>query len=271
MLKPPTRIFWLFANVLFGLLPSLAFFVWVERNASLPAAFGFELGWPWLSLVTWPVPALAAWDAALFLGFGFLHSLFAQLPVQRVLTRVLPPQAVRSFYMGVTGLSLLALMGLWQNTGVVLWLLPLPTQTVNLLSLVLFWGLMAGSLRVVMRFDALSFVGLRQLYQSRAELTQPAAAGDAERVLDTTGLYAWVRHPIYLLTSLAFVLTPFMTLDRALLFGAMALYLAFAIPVEERKLVALFGAAYQDYRRQVPAVVPFRRPHALAAPSPAPK
>lgn len=47
-----------------------------------------------------------------------------------------------------------------------------------------------------------------------------------------------------------------MTLDRMLLVASMALYLIIAIPIEERKLIALFGQDYEEYRLKVPAVIP---------------
>jgi protein-S-isoprenylcysteine O-methyltransferase Ste14 len=34
------------------------------------------------------------------------------------------------------------------------------------------------------------------------------------------------------------------------------LYLAFGVPVEERKLRAQFGPNYDEYRRRVPALIP---------------
>jgi protein-S-isoprenylcysteine O-methyltransferase Ste14 len=236
---------------MFGLLPSLAFFAWVERNASLPRV-GIELGWPWISLQTWPTPMLVAWNSALVLAFGVIHSLLAQKGPREWLGQILPPQTLRAFYVVVTGLSLTALMGLWQNTGVILWLLPLSPFLILALSLILFWGLMSLTGWVMKRFDALEFVGLKQLYSSQAELERP----QNQPRLMTSGIYGRVRHPIYTFTSMAFILTPFMTLDRMVLCGAMGLYLSWAIPLEERKLIALFGTAYKQYRTQVPAVLP---------------
>jgi protein-S-isoprenylcysteine O-methyltransferase Ste14 len=250
-LNSAQRIFFLLLNIGFGILPSLAFFAWVERNASLPYV-GIEWGWPWISLQTWPTAALAAWDFGLFLAFGVIHSLFAQTAVQRALERVFPPQAIRTVFMCVTGASLIALMGFWQNTGVVLWSAPLGFYFNNSLSFVVFWSFMAACGWVMNRFDPFQFVGLRQIYMSSSEL----ARTEGTPQLETGGIYARVRHPIYTFTLLAFLLTPFMTLDRMVVFAATATYLAFAVPVEERKLIALFGPSYEVYRKRVPAVFP---------------
>lgn len=77
--------------------------------------------------------------------------------------------------------------------------------------------------------------------------------------LITSGWYSYIRHPIYTFTLLALFLTTHVTLDRLIILVAVIAYLAIAIPIEERKLVDLFGKSYEDYRKRVPAVVPFFR------------
>jgi protein-S-isoprenylcysteine O-methyltransferase Ste14 len=53
-----------------------------------------------------------------------------------------------------------------------------------------------------------------------------------------------------------FLLGPTLSLDRLTLFAAAAAYLSVGIPVEERKLIRLFGEDYVAYRRRVPALLP---------------
>lgn len=84
------------------------------------------------------------------------------------------------------------------------------------------------------------------------------ASGHAEQRLATSGIRAWVRHPVYvghlcemfawsLGTGLVvcYVLTAF-----ALVTGAVM------IRLEDRELEQRFGEEYREYRRTVPAVVP---------------
>lgn len=246
----PARIFWLGLNLVLGLLPSLLFFAWIERNASLPI-LPLELKWPWVDFAGSSPVLLCLFNALLFLLFGAIHSRLAQEGAQASLKRIFPVQAIRTVYLTVTGLSLLLLMGLWQSTGIVLWVLPISPFWVNLLSIVSFYSLLSFSFRIMHHFDGLSFLGLRQIYQRPSEVNR---LGNS--TLIQTGIYAWVRHPIYTFTGLAIVLTPFMTLDRMTLFLASCLYLSVGIPIEERKLVKIFGKAYRDYQKRVPAVVP---------------
>jgi len=72
------------------------------------------------------------------------------------------------------------------------------------------------------------------------------------------GIYAHVRHPRYAQIVIAVA-------GWALLSNHLAAYaavvvviaaLAVIIPIEERELVARFGAEYEAYRRRVPALIP---------------
>ena len=80
--------------------------------------------------------------------------------------------------------------------------------------------------------------------------------------LITTGPYALVRHPIYTGLLLAFVGTAF---ARGQWRGPLAIVIAWAalwwkLRIEERWMAEQFGGQYEDYKRQVPALVPtFRR------------
>src|SRR4051794_4456959 len=85
------RVGLVFANVFFGIIPGIAFFAWIERNCAFPPALA-EFGWESLYVIS-------LWNVGLFLAFGVLHSLFAQPFIHRGLERVIPPQAVRTFYL----------------------------------------------------------------------------------------------------------------------------------------------------------------------------
>lgn len=239
-------------NLIFGLGPSLLFLIWVERNCSLPW-LGIELGWPWPLFSDWAgrlifSPAwTAAWDASLILLFGAIHTGLAQAGPRRHLPR--------PAYVIVTGVSLFLVMGFWQPTGIVLWSPHLPWAVLQGLSFLCFWGLMLGSLRAMRGFDFWEFLGLK-----------PAKPSSPSSPLRRDGAYAWVRHPMYSFTLAAFVISPFLTLDRLVVFLASAAYLAFGIPIEERKLLATFGPAYARYRAETPALVPrFWRKKRLSA------
>ena len=74
--------------------------------------------------------------------------------------------------------------------------------------------------------------------------------------LITSGLFRLCRHPLYLFTILGWLITPVMSLDRLAFIIYACLYLVVGVPIEERKLVKIFGQSYIDYQRRVPAIIP---------------
>jgi|BEDMetMinimDraft_2_1075160.scaffolds.fasta_scaffold00746_2 protein-S-isoprenylcysteine O-methyltransferase Ste14 len=125
-----------------------------------------------------------------------------------------------------------------------------------LLSPPLAWGMggmAAGGLVLLLlagrAYDPARFFGLRQLTLGRAE------AELAPEPLHIGGLNRLVRHPLYLgllLLVWGLARTPFLLATAV----AVSLYLAIGIPLEERKLRRLYGAAYARYAAAVPALFP---------------
>lgn len=245
------RIGFAAANTFLGVIPCVLFFAWIERNMGLPW-LPLELAWPWVDLAEWPLLARIAWDVALFIAFGAVHSALAQPRAHAGLRWLVPPQAIRAVYLIATGLTLAGVMGLWQATGVVVWAAPWGAGWVAVVSMPVFWALMTGAMALLCRFGVFSFFGYSQLFWPESRLVR----SEGTPRLIVTGLYRYVRHPVYLMTLAAMVAAPVLPLDRVVLAAAALAYLAFGIPIEERKLLAQFGPAYAAYRRRVPAVFP---------------
>lgn len=97
--------------------------------------------------------------------------------------------------------------------------------------------------------DALSFVGLRQLFGAGEQ-----AAGQ----LVTRGLYRVMRHPLYTFGMAFLWLSPSVSQNSFALYLGITLYFVIGAYFEERKLLRDFGDAYADYKRRTPMLIPVR-------------
>ena len=80
----------------------------------------------------------------------------------------------------------------------------------------------------------------------------------AEQRLVTTGIRSRIRHPIYLghLCLLLGSAISSGSLANYLLLGWFLVTLPIMLHFEERELIARFGASYEAYKREVPAIIP---------------
>lgn len=99
-------------------------------------------------------------------------------------------------------------------------------------------------------FDLAHFAGLRQLGGEMLE----------RRGLQTRGVYAICRHPMYLSVCIFFSTWP--TMDLRMLIAGVWLwgYSYVGSVFEERKLVAGFGEPYRRYQATHPRILPLRPP-----------
>lgn len=186
------------------------------------------------------------WYAAGWLSFGIGHSWLAGAQGRALCRRLFG----RGWRLGYNGIAVVHL-------GLVLWwgrhalsgaAFPDRPDTLIWLQFALMIGGAAILLVAIRGYDGGRFSGLAQLRDAEA---------DADEALRTDGLHRYVRHPLYfgLLLLLWGAVDSRFTFDTALLATA---YLWIGTVSEERKLIALYGAAYRDYRRRVPAILPWR-------------
>jgi protein-S-isoprenylcysteine O-methyltransferase Ste14 len=200
-------------------------------------------------------------DTLLLALFGLQHSVMARPAFKKVWTRLVPAPIERSTYMLASCAVLALLMWQWRPIEGVIW--DVQDGAGRWLLLGLFaagWLLVPATSLMIDHFD---LFGTRQVYlYLRGREHQPLP-------FRTPLLYGRVRHPLYLGWALAFWATPTMTLGHLYLAGALTLYMGLAALVEERDLVGLYGATYEEYRRTVPMFIPrlLGRPEAAPADS----
>jgi len=179
-----------------------------------------------------------ATDLLLFTLFAAHHSLFARVGVKEWITRHVSPALERSVYVWIASAMFLGVCAWWQPVPGELWHASSPWSFI-LIALQLA-GLVVTGL-ASRQIDVFDLAGLRQA----AGLPAPDVP------LVTTGLYRFVRHPIYFGWLLMVWPVPHMTATRLLFSVVSTLYLALAIPWEERGLVRQFGDDYTAYASRV--------------------
>jgi methanethiol S-methyltransferase len=194
--------------------------------------------------IAWPILL----DVLLFSGFALHHSVFARPGVKRWMERLVPARLERSSYTWFASIAFIAVCTWWQ---------PVPGVVYRLDGIwrVLAYGVQfTGALLTIRASQA---IGVLDLAGVRQVQRHAARAPDVMH-LQTSGLYGFVRHPLYFAWALIVFGAPDMTATRALFACVSTAYLALAIPWEERALVHSLGREYETYREAVRwRMVPF--------------
>jgi len=202
-----------------------------------------------------PVSEAIGVDLLLLGIFAIQHTIMARQAFKQWWARLFPVSCQRSSYVLLASLILLLLfwqwrpipMPVWRIDGVAAWLL--------IGVYWLGWLIVFASTFMIDHFD---LSGLRQAFAA-------LRGGEVSRQsFRTPLLYKIVRHPLMLGFLLAFWATPEMTAGHLLFAIMTTAYILVGLQFEERDLIALFGVTYQQYRRQVPMLLPrvFGRRHA---------
>jgi protein-S-isoprenylcysteine O-methyltransferase Ste14 len=186
-------------------------------------------------------------DVILLFVFAIQHSVMARPAFKRWWTRIIPTSCERSTYVLISSLLLILIFWQWRPIVATIWRVEgWPSATLT----AMFWMGWLIALASTFQIDHLELFGLRQVVD--------ALRGAADRVqaFKTPLLYRLVRHPLMLGLLLAFWATPHMTAGH-LLFAIMnTAYILVGVRLEERDLVAEFGASYEHYRQRVPMLLP---------------
>lgn len=200
------------------------------------------------STPTDPLGVALAVNAGLLGLFAVQHSVMARPAFKRWLTRFIPAGAERSTYVLMSSLALILLFWQWRPMGGVIWTVDHPV-----LAGLLHGGFAFGWLLVLVTTFLINHFDLFGLRQSWLYFR-----GLPYRPLQfvTPGPYKLIRHPLYLGWFCAFWFTPTMTVAHLLFALATTGYILVAIQFEERDLVDVHGAEYEEYRQRTPMLVP---------------
>ena len=185
---------------------------------------------------------------AAVIAYGLLHSLLASLKTKAQARHWFGPSTDRWFRLAY-------------NLIVILTLLPILLLPILLIDQEIYvirypWvilTLILQTLAVIIAIVGLrqtgitSFIGLRQLLLP--EDTSPPR-------LVTSGLYRYVRHPIYTAGLVFISLIPILTWNLLALNIGLTAYIFIGAYFEERKLLLEFGEPYAEYCLHTPMLIP---------------
>jgi protein-S-isoprenylcysteine O-methyltransferase Ste14 len=192
--------------------------------------------------------AAVAIDLALIALFGVQHSVMARPGFKKAWTRIVPVVAERSVYVLLTSVTLIVMFLFWQPIDHVVW------SVTNPIASDVLWGVFwIGWLTVLVSTFLINHFELFGLQQAWFHLRRRE---DQRPQLREPLLYRFVRHPMMTGFFLAFWAIPTMTVGHLLLAAAMSAYILVALHYEERDLVGVFGAEYEDYRGRVGMLMP---------------
>lgn len=195
-----------------------------------------------------------AWDTLLCLAFFVQHSGMVRKSFRRWLERVVSPHYHGALYTIASGVALLALVVLWQDSTRIL--VSFQGTFRYLLRGVFFLSIagMAWGVRALGSFDAFGLNPLRDYIRGTRSPAIP---------FTVRGPYLWVRHPLYLFCLMSIWSCPDLTLDRLLFNTLWTFWIVIGSILEERDLFGDFGDTYRDYQHKVPMLIPYRFPYRL--------
>jgi protein-S-isoprenylcysteine O-methyltransferase Ste14 len=120
-----------------------------------------------------------------------------------------------------------------------------------LLTLALQGLALLGVFKTVSLTGSEAFLGVRQLSHP-----MPLRSRSGPEQLVTRGFYRTVRHPIYSFSFVLIWLMPVVSWNVLALMIGLTIYTLVGVLLEEHKLRAEFGPAYETYRRETPMVIP---------------
>ncbi|MDZ7691355.1 MAG: isoprenylcysteine carboxylmethyltransferase family protein [Balneolaceae bacterium] len=181
-----------------------------------------------------------------FALFALLHSLLADRDLKRKIFKRWP--GVQSYYRALYSLISVIILSAWYLLSPFpegfLYQVPMPYALV--FRIVQILGI-AGIYFALKPIGALNFLLVTQL-----DFTSDTSSNS----LITSGVYRYVRHPLYSSSMIILLFNPSMSFKLGLITLLFGIYFGIGSIFEERNLKAEFGEVYERYQQEVPRFIP---------------
>lgn len=187
-------------------------------------------------------------------AFSVLHTFTASVRMKERMKNAVGPRIFdgwyRAFYNALSSVTLLPLLIVALHPSTTLW--NVGKGLAFGFRVIEFAGII-GIVASLMLIDWKSFIGIRQVVQ----YFQPKEIVATDTLI-TSGLYRFVRHPLYFFSLLVIWFVPVMTINWMIFSLLISLYFYIGSFYEEKKMVAQFGDSYRSYQRRVPRLFPLK-------------
>jgi len=178
--------------------------------------------------------------------FGLHHSIAARDRFKKKLAQFVSEKIERSLFVFISGGFMFAICMFWQPLSGVVWMtdnasLAFALKTIHVIG----WLVLVAA---TVEIDHFHLMGLKQSL---------SIDGEDSMALKENYLYSIVRHPIQTGILMGIWFTPYMSMTQFMLAVCLTCYIFIGLHYEERSLEAHFGDLYRDYKKRVPAVIPF--------------
>ncbi len=191
--------------------------------------------------------ARLAWDAMLCLVFFLQHSGMIRRSVRKRFGTLVAATYYPALYSVASGITLIALIFLWQPTDQFLFRLPAPARWLSVCIAALAIAGFAWGAYALHGFDPFGTLPLKAHLHG-------APVPSSKLVI--SGPYRYVRHPLYLFMLLLIWSTPRLSTDQLLFNVLWTAWIVVGTKLEERDLLADFGQTYRGYQLSVPMLIP---------------
>ena len=244
-LRPPSGAWRITVAFVYGILCHLTFAaavlaMMIAMFFGMSQSFGTVPG-------LWAIVA----NAALIVQFPLAHSLLLSPRGSRFLAKLAPyafaPTLSTTTYAIIASVQLLALFALWTPSGIIWW----QADGVAFAIICYCYGV-SWLLLIWASYDAGAEVQSGALgWMSLAQNIKPVFPD-----MPTAGLFSLIRQPIYVSFALTTWFVPVWTPDQLILAVALTAYCLLAPRLKERRFAQRYGARFEDYKREVPYVIP---------------
>ena len=191
------------------------------------------------------------WNGILSLTFFFQHSCMIRRGFGDVLSRIIKSYYIDAVFAIISGIVLTCVVVFWQPATVKLLELDGLSRFMARIIFIFAIGGLGWGVYSFKSFDPFGSTLIKSYLNGKSPQTQ---------MLEVNGPYLWVRHPLYLCALILLWSCPDLTTDRLLLNVLWTIWIYLGTILEERDLLWNFGDKYRAYQKEVPMLIPWKRP-----------